>query len=231
MNTYQKLSIKEWAVEDRPREKLLHNGVKNLSSAELLAVIIGSGNKKQSAVELAQSILAGCNNDLNQLAKKTVRELMQLKGIGEAKAVSIVAALELGRRQKAFTSRQKSRITCSRDAFEYLLPFVEELGHEEFWVIFMNRANKILEAKNVSSGGITGTVFDIRLVLKEALQIEAVGLILCHNHPSGNTHPSQSDKDLTAKARKAAQLMNINVLDHLIIAGSSYFSFADEGII
>ncbi len=231
MDTYQKLSIKDWALEDRPREKLLHNGVKSLSSAELLAIIIGSGNRHQSAVDLAKTILASCDNDLNQLAKKTVRELTLLKGIGEAKAVSIVAALELGRRQKAFNSKQKSKITCSRDAFEYLLPFVEALGHEEFWVIFMNRANKILEVKNVSSGGITGTVFDIRLVLKQALQVEAIGLILCHNHPSGNLDPSKSDKDLTAKAKKAAQLMNINILDHLIIADGNYFSFADEGII
>ncbi len=231
MDTYQKLSIKDWALEDRPREKLLHNGVKSLSSAELLAIIIGSGNRHQSAVDLAKTILASCDNDLNQLAKKTVRELTLLKGIGEAKAVSIVAALELGRRQKAFNSKQKSKITCSRDAFEYLLPFVEALGHEEFWVVFMNRANKILEVKNVSSGGITGTVFDIRLVLKQALQVEAIGLILCHNHPSGNLEPSKSDKDLTAKAKKAAQLMNINILDHLIIADGNYFSFADEGII
>ncbi len=231
MNTYKKLSIKEWALEDRPREKLLYNGVNSLSSAELLAIIIGSGNRNQSAVELAKSILASCNNDLNQLGKQTIHELMQLKGIGEAKAISIVASLELGRRQKAFNSKQKSKITCSRDAFDYLLPFFETLGHEEFWVLFLNKANKILEVKNVSSGGITGTVFDIRLVLKKALQVEAVGLILCHNHPSGNLQPSQNDKDLTTNAKKAAKLMEITVLDHLIIADNNYFSFADEGII
>ncbi len=230
MDTYKKLSIKDWALEDRPREKLLYNGAKVLSSAELLAIIIGSGNKTQSAVELAKTILSSCGNDLNRLGKQTVHDLMQIKGIGEAKAVGIVAALELGRRQKAFSSQQKRKITSSSDAFECLLPFVESLGHEEFWIIFMNRANKILEIKNISSGGITGTVFDIRLVLKHALQIEAVGLILCHNHPSGNLQPSESDKNLTTKAKQAAQLMNISILDHLIIADGNYFSFADKGI-
>nr|WP_320118045.1 DNA repair protein RadC [uncultured Marinifilum sp.] len=231
MKEYNKLSIKDWALEDRPREKLMYNGVKSLSSAELLAIIIGSGNRNQSAVELAKSILSNCNNDLNQLAKKSIHDLMKIRGIGEAKAIGIISALELGRRQKSFQSKQKQKITCSQDAFEILLPCVENIGHEEFWVLFMNRANKIVEIKNVSSGGITGTVFDIRLILKEALQLEAVNLILCHNHPSGNLSPSSADKDITTKAIQAAKLMNIDILDHLIIGDNQYYSFADDGLI
>ncbi|MCT4602013.1 MAG: DNA repair protein RadC [Marinifilum sp.] len=231
MGKYNKLSIKDWALEDRPREKLMYNGAKSLSSAELLAIIIGSGNRNQSAVELSKSILSHCNNDLNILAKKSIHDLMKIKGIGEAKAIGIISALEIGRRQKAFQSKQKQKITCSRDAFEILFPFVENLGHEEFWVLFMNRANKIIEIKSVSSGGITGTVFDIRLVLKDALQLEAINLILCHNHPSGNLFPSKADKDITNQSKEAAKLMNIEILDHLIIGENNYYSFADEGLI
>lgn len=231
MEGYNKLSIKDWAIEDRPREKLMYNGVKSLSSAELLAIIIGSGNRDLSAVELAKSILSHCNNDLNILAKKSIHDLIKIKGIGEAKAISIISALEIGRRQKAFQSKQKQKVTCSRDAFELLLPFVENIGHEEFWVLFMNRANKIIEIKNVSSGGITGTVFDIRLVLKDALQLEAVNLILCHNHPSGNLVPSVADKDITTRSKDAAKLMNIDILDHIIIGENDYYSFTDEGLI
>ena len=231
MDEYNKLSIKNWAVEDRPREKLMYKGVKSLSSAELLAIIIGSGNRKQSAVDLSKSILSLCNNDLNILAKKNIPDLIKIPGIGEAKAISIISALELGRRQKAFPSKQKQKITCSNDAFEIVYPYVEDLEHEEFWVIFLNQANKILEIKNVSSGGITGTVFDVRLVFKDALLLQATNLILCHNHPSGNLQPSNADKDVTSRASKAGKLMNISILDHLIIADNQFFSFADEGLI
>jgi DNA repair protein RadC len=231
MDEYRKLSIKNWALEDRPREKLMYKGVKSLSSAELLAIIIGSGNRKQSAVELSKSILSHCNNDLNQLAKKTIADLIKIPGIGEAKAIGIISALELGRRQKAFLSQQKPKISCSQDAFEIISPYVENLGHEEFWVLFLNRANKIVEIKNVSSGGITGTVFDVRLVFKDALLLEATNLILCHNHPSGNLQASQADKEVTSKAIEAGNLMNISVLDHIIVADNQFFSFADEGLI
>jgi len=231
MEAYTKLSIKDWALEDRPREKLMYKGVKSLSSAELLAIIIGSGNRKQSAVELSKAILSSCNNDLNQLAKKTIPELIKIPGIGEAKAISIISALELGRRQKAFSSKQKQSITGSQDAFEILSPYVENLGHEEFWIIYLNRANKIVEIKNVSSGGITGTVFDIRLVFKDALMLEATNIILCHNHPSGNLQASTADKDITQRTIDAGKLMNISILDHIIIAENQYFSFADEGLI
>ncbi|MBL4560083.1 MAG: DNA repair protein RadC [Labilibaculum sp.] len=231
MNEYKKLSIKDWAVEDRPREKLMYKGVKSLSSAELIAIIIGSGNRRQSAVELSKSILSHCDNDLNLLAKKTIPDLIKIPGIGEAKAIGIISALELGCRQKAFLSKQKLKITCSNDAFEIISPYVENLGHEEFWVIFLNQANKIVEIKNVSSGGITGTVFDIRLVFKDALLLQATNLILCHNHPSGSLQPSNADKDVTSRASEAGKLMNISVLDHLIIADNQFFSFADEGLI
>jgi len=231
MDEYKKLSIKDWAIEDRPREKLMYKGVKSLSSAELLAIIIGSGNRRQSAVELSKFILSHCNNDLNLLAKKNIQDLIKIPGIGEAKAIGIISALELGRRQKAFPSKQKQKITCSQDAFEIISPYVENLGHEEFWVVFLNQGNKIVEIKNVSSGGITGTVFDIRLVFKDALLLEATNLILCHNHPSGNLEPSNADKDVTSKASNAGKLMNISVLDHLIIADNQFFSFADEGLI
>lgn len=231
MNEYKSLSIKNWALEDRPREKMMYKGSKSLSSAELLAIIIGSGNRKQSAVEVAKMLLADNKNDLNELAKKSIPDLMKTPGIGSAKAISIIAALELGSRQKSFLSKQKHKITCSRDAYERLQPYVENLNHEEFWVVYLNRANKILEIKHVSSGGITGTVFDMRLVFKDAILLESTNIILCHNHPSGNLSPSESDKNLTTKTREAGKLMSIEVLDHLIISDQGYYSFADEGLL
>ncbi|MGZ2369067.1 RadC family protein [Ancylomarina sp. YFZ004] len=231
MNEYKSLSIKNWALEDRPREKMMYKGSKSLSSAELLAIIIGSGNRNQSAVEVAKMLLAENNNDLNELAKKTIRDLMKTPGIGSAKAISIIAALELGSRQQSFPSKQKLKITSSMDAYERLQAYVENLSHEEFWVIYLNRGNKILEIKNVSSGGITGTVFDMRLVFKDAILLESTNIILCHNHPSGNLTPSEADKDLTYKTKEAGKLMSIEVLDHLIIADKGYYSFADEGLL
>lgn len=231
MEDYRKLSIKDWALEDRPREKLMYKGVKSLSTAELLAIIIGSGNRNLSAVELSKSILAQCNQDLNILSKKSIHDLIKIPGIGEAKAISIISALELGSRQKSTLNRQKQKISCSSDAFEILYPHVENLGHEEFWIIFLNQANKVLEIKNVSSGGLTGTVFDIRVIFKQAILLEATSIILCHNHPSGNLEPSGADKDITKKAVEAGKLMNISVLDHLIIADDKYLSFADDSLI
>lgn len=231
MSEYKSLSIKNWALEDRPREKMMYKGSKSLSSAELIAIIIGSGNRKQSAVEVAKMLLADNNNDLNELAKKSIKDLMKIPGIGSAKAISIIAALELGSRQKAFPSKQKMKISSSMDAYERLQPYVENLNHEEFWVVYLNRGNKILEIKNISSGGITGTVFDMRLVFKDAILLESTNIILCHNHPSGNLTPSEADKDLTHKTRDAGKLMSIEVLDHLIIADKGYYSFADEGLL
>ena len=231
MSEYKSLSIKNWALEDRPREKMMYKGSKSLSSAELIAIIIGSGNRKQSAVEVAKMLLADNNNDLNELAKRSIKDLMKIPGIGSAKAISIIAALELGSRQKAFPSKQKMKISSSMDAYERLQPYVENLNHEEFWVVYLNRGNKILEIKNISSGGITGTVFDMRLVFKDAILLESTNIILCHNHPSGNLTPSEADKDLTHKTRDAGKLMSIEVLDHLIIADKGYYSFADEGLL
>lgn len=231
MSEYKSLSIKNWALEDRPRDKLMYKGSKSLSTAELLAIIIGSGNRKHSAVEVAKMLLSDNKNDLNDLARKSIRDLMKTPGIGSAKAISIIAALELGIRQKSFPSKQKLKITTSMDAYERLQPYVENLNHEEFWVVYLNRGNKILEVKNVSSGGITGTVFDIRLVFKDAILLESTNIILCHNHPSGNLTPSESDKELTYKTQEAGKLMSIEVLDHLIIADQGYYSFADEGLL
>ncbi len=231
MSEYKNLSIKNWALEDRPREKMMYKGSNSLSTAELIAIIIGSGNRKQSAVEVAKMLLSDNQNDLNELAKKSIRDLMKTPGIGSAKAISIIAALELGNRQKSFPSKQKIKISSSMDAYERLQPYVENLNHEEFWVVYLNRGNKILEVKNVSSGGITGTVFDMRLVFKDAILLESTNIILCHNHPSGNLTPSEADKDLTDKTKEAGKLMSIEVLDHLIIADQGYYSFADEGLL
>lgn len=189
MSDYKSLSIKDWALEDRPREKMMSKGSKSLSTAELLAIIIGSGNRKQSAVEVAKMLLAENQNNLNELAKKSIRDLMKTPGIGSAKAISILAVLELGSRQKSFSAKQKLKITSSMDAYERLQPYVENLNREEFWVVYLNRGNKILEIKNISSGGITGTIFDMRLVFKDAILLESTNIILCHNHPSGNLTP------------------------------------------
>ncbi|MFT5749142.1 MAG: DNA repair protein RadC [Ancylomarina sp.] len=231
MSEYKSLSIKNWALEDRPREKMMYKGSKSLSTAELIAIIIGSGNRNQSAVEVAKMLLAENNSDLNELAKKSIQDLMKTPGIGSAKAIGIIAALELGSRQKAFESKQKLKITSSMDAYERLYPYVENLNREEFWVIYLNRGNKILEIKNVSVGGITGTVFDMRLVFKDAILLESTNIILCHNHPSGNLTPSEADKNLTNKTKEAGKLMSIEVLDHLIIADQGFYSFADEGLL
>ena len=228
---YKKLSIKEWAVEDRPREKLLQKGIRALSDAELMAILIGSGNTEESAVELSRRILAQANNNLNELGKKQVSDLLKFKGIGEAKAVNIIAALELGRRRKEQTPAEKLVITASRDAAEYFRPLLEDLPIEEFWVLLLNRSNTVIDRFMVSQGGLTGTVIDVRIILKTALEKLASAIILCHNHPSGNTKPSDADKNITRKIKHAAEIMEISVLDHVIIAHHQYFSFADEGIL
>ncbi len=231
MEYQTRLSIKNWALEDRPREKLLEKGTHSLSDAELIAILIGSGNREETAVAVSQKILLETGNDLNELGKMTVRDLMKHKGIGEAKAITIVAALELGRRRKLSETRDRQKITCSRDVSEIFLPLLEDLPHEEFWTLFLNRSNKILGKSKVSQGGIAGTVTDVRIILREALERRASALILCHNHPSGNLTPSEADINITRKLKDAAQLMDLQVLDHLIIAGNSFYSFADEGLI
>lgn len=228
---YKKLSIKDWAVEDRPREKLLLKGTRSLSDVELLAILIGSGNISESAVELSRRILTSVNNNLNELGKNQVTDLLKFKGIGKAKAVSIIAALELGRRRKEQSATDKVIIRQSRDAADYFRPLLEDLNHEEFWVLLLNRSNTVIDKMMVSQGGLAGTVTDIRLILKMAIEKLASALVLCHNHPSGNRQASEADHKITKKIKEAAALMDITVLDHVIIAYNQYLSFADEGLL
>jgi DNA repair protein RadC len=225
------LKIKSWSPEDRPREKLLVKGTSALSHAELIAILIGSGTTALSAVEVAKKILQAVDNNLNELAKLSASDLMKVKGIGEAKAVTIVAALELGRRRKDVDTEEKPRISGSKDAFEQVKADLMDLPHEEFWVILLNRANRMMRKKRVSEGGVSGTVADPKIIFKLALEELASGVIVVHNHPSGNLAASQSDVDLTKKLKEAGKFLEVQLLDHLIIAGQKYFSFADEGTI
>ena len=224
-------SIKNWSQDDQPREKLRDKGKTVLSDAELVAIIIGSGNTEESAVALSKRILASVDNNLNALGKLSLKQLMAFKGIGEAKAITIAAALELGRRRKLEDAKQLTKITSSRDVFELMHPYLGELPHEEFWILYLNNSNKVLQKIQLSKGGITGTLVDVRLVLKTALEAGAVSLILVHNHPSGTLNPSQADKDLTLKLKRASEHLDIKVLDHLIITETNYFSFADDNIL
>lgn len=223
-------SIKNWSQDDRPREKLLHKGKSTLSDAELVAILIGSGSRDESAVALCKRILASSNNNLSQLGKLSINQLMTFKGIGEAKAITIIAALELGRRRRGEDALKQEKITSSASAFELLQPILGDLSHEEFWIIYMNNSNKVIQKSQLSKGGITGTLVDVRLVLKTALEVGATGLLLAHNHPSGTLKPSTADKQITEKLKKAALSLDIKVLDHIIITETTYFSFADAGI-
>ena len=227
----QKYSIKQWAKDDRPREKLLSKGPITLSNSELIAILINHGSKEKSAVELAQEVLRIGKENLNELGKLSVKELMRIKGIGEAKAISIVAAMELGRRRQATTYREKFVITSSTDVANYLQTLLKDYKHEVFAVLFLNRSNKINHFQIISEGGITGTVADPRIILKKALEEDAVSIILCHNHPSGSLKPSKADRELTFKIKEAAKYFDIKVLDHLIVSDDGYYSFADEGIL
>ena len=224
-------SIKNWSEDDRPREKLLQKGKNILSNAELIAILIGSGNREESAVALSKRILNSVEDNLNELGKLTISDLVKFKGIGEAKAVSIVAALELGRRRREEEALERKKITSSSSVFELMQSIIGELPHEEFWIIYLNNSNKVLQKLQLSKGGITGTLVDSRLVLKTALQLGAVGLILTHNHPSGTLKPSQADKNITQKLKVAGESLDIKVLDHVIITEKAYFSFADEGLL
>jgi len=221
-------SIKNWKEDDRPREKLVTKGKDVLSDAELIAILIGSGNRDESAVDLAKKILNFANNNLNQLAKLSVIDLMQFKGIGEAKAVSIITALEIGRRRQLEEALDIPSIKSSKAVFEIMQPIIGELNHEEFWVLYLNNSNKIIHKIKLSSGGITGTLVDVRIIYKKALELSAVAIILSHNHPSGTLKPSNSDKDLTTKIIEAGKSLDIKILDHIIITERSYFSFADN---
>lgn len=224
------LNIKSWAEEDRPREKLLLKGKSSLTESELIAILIGSGTPSVSAVDLSKSILTEVNNDLHQLAKLSVKDLVKFKGIGEAKAVSIVAAMELGRRKKESEASKKVKITCSLEAYKELQPHFLDLRHEEFWALYLSRSNTVLKKQLISSGGVSGTIADPKIIFKSALDELASAVILAHNHPSENLRPSEADKKLTKKMKEAGLLLEIPVHDHLIVGNESYFSFADENM-
>lgn len=221
-------SIKNWSEDDKPREKLLNKGRNSLSDAELVAILIGSGSRDESAVALSKRILASVNHQLGELGRLSIPQMMQFRGIGKAKAVTIAAALELGRRRRGEEAAKVARISGSRDVFELMQPLIGELPHEEFWIVYLNNANKVLHSVLLSKGGITGTLVDVRLVMKQALELGAVALILAHNHPSGTLKPSEADKLITRKLNKAAEALDLKILDHLIITERDYYSFADH---
>lgn len=228
-SSYRKINL--WAEEDRPREKLLLKGRASLSDAELLAVLIGSGMRNLNAVDLAKSILFHANNNLNELARLSVQDLEKIKGIGKAKAITIVSALELGRRRNDRDPEVKARITCSEDAWKYIRPSLMDINQEEFWIIILNRANYVMGAEKVSSGGMAGTVADPKVIFKKALDARGCSIILVHNHPSGNLKPSEADVSLTRKLKESGLLLEIPVIDHIIFTDHRYFSFADEGLL
>lgn len=224
-------SITAWAEADRPREKMLLKGVAALSDSELLAILIGSGTVGESAVALGQRILGDTDHSLHDLGRKSVKDLQRYKGIGEAKAITIAAALELGRRRQLSDLRKRPKVTCSRDAYQVIAPLLTDLYHEEFWVLLLNQANEVMDRKMVSSGGLTATIVDVRVFFRHALEGKAAGVIAVHNHPSGNLKPSQADIVLTQKLAQGGKLIELPLLDHLIVSERGYYSFADEGLL
>jgi DNA repair protein RadC len=231
MKAYNTTALKSWAVEERPREKGLANGVQFLSDSELLAILIRSGTKNTSAVELARQLMKQAENNLQELGKLTLNDLLKHKGIGPTKAICVMAALELGRRRGGVQQIEKVPVKSSRTVFHLFYPLLGDLEHEEFWLLMLNRANRVLGRFKVSQGGLSGTVIDTRIILKKALDTLASSIIVCHNHPSGNNQPSDADVRITEKLKKASEMLEIKLLDHIIIADKSYFSFADEGLI
>lgn len=233
METYpfRQLPIKAWAEDDRPREKMVSKGRQQLTDAELLAILIGSGTRAESAFGLAQRILRSVDNDLHALGKCELNDLTKFKGVGQAKALSIAAALELGRRRHLTEVRHRPQVRGSRDAFQLLSGLLEDLAHEEFWVLLLNRANRVIGREQISSGGTAGTVVDSKMVFRKALEYRASSIILSHNHPSGQLQPSQADIDLTRKLKEGGALLDIHILDHLIVGERSFYSFADEGVL
>ena len=225
------LKITDWAVEDRPREKMIQYGTSTLSDAELLGILISSGTKDKSAIDLGRELLALVNNNLNALGKLTIADLTKIHGIGNARAVTIAAALELGRRRKLSENPEVVQIKCSKDVADIFQPVLSDLLHEEFWILFLNRSNRVISRMKLSQGGISGTVTDVRLAMKKAIECLASGIIVCHNHPSGNLNPSESDSKITQKIKEAGNLLDIQLLDHLIISDRDYYSFADNGLI
>jgi DNA repair protein RadC len=225
----KKLTIKSWALDDRPREKLMSKGASVLSSAELLAILISSGNKKESAVDLSKRILESVHYNIHELAKLSLKKLIAFHGIGPAKAITIITALELGKRRQLETFIQKPKINSSQEVFSMMQPLIGMLAHEEFWAIYLNNANEVLSKHQLSKGGITSTSVDVRLLFKKAIELSAVAVVICHNHPSGSTNPSREDKRITMKIKNGGLSLDIKLLDHLIINEKSYFSFADNG--
>ena len=227
----KKLSIKDWAIDDRPREKVINKGIGTLSNAELIAILFGTGTRNESAVEIARKLLDSAGNNLNKLATFTIKDLEKIKGIGEAKAIAVLTALELGKRRKIEEVVERKKIQSSKDVYEIFGPLLGDLPYEEFWILLLNRSNGIIEKMKTSQGGISGTVTDVRIILKNALDKMASSIILCHNHPSGNLKPSESDVAITQKLKDAGKLVDINIPDHIIVSNNGYYSFADEGMI
>jgi DNA repair protein RadC len=224
-------SIKQWAEDDRPREKLMLKGSATLSDSELLAILIREGSRETNALEMAREILKLCKNDLNVLGRLSIKDLMKIRGVGSAKAITILAALELGRRRQACVALGKPVVKDSQAIASYLQALFRDLSYEVFAVVFLNRANRINHFEVISEGGITSTIADPRIILKKALQEDATSLILCHNHPSGSLKPSRADEDLTNKIREAASYFDITILDHIIVSAAGYYSFADDGLL
>lgn len=231
MKAKHKLSINQWAIEDRPREKMMEKGAQALSDVELLAILIGSGNTDESAVGLMRRILLSCDNNLNSLAKWEVRDYSRFKGMGPAKSITVMAALELGKRRKLQEAEVRRQIECSKDIYDLFHPLMCDLEQEEFWVLLLNQAAKVIDKVRISTGGIDGTYADVRTILREALLQRATQMAVVHNHPSGNVLPSQPDRTLTEHIRKAAGTMNIHLIDHVIVCEGRYYSFADEGLL
>jgi len=226
-----KLNINQWAEEDRPREKMMRKGAEALSDAELLAILIGSGNTEESAVALMQRVLAACGNDLNRLSKWEVRDFARFKGLGPAKSITVMAALELGKRRKLQERSERTVVQSSADVYDLFHPLLCDLAIEEFWVLLLNQASRVIDKVRISRGGIDQTVADVRAILREALLRRATQIILVHNHPSGSTRPSTDDKRLTEQVKKGAQTMNIHVADHVVVTDGRYYSFSDEGVL
>lgn len=227
----EKLNINQWAKEDRPREKMMLKGAAALSDAELLAILIGSGNAEETAVTLMQRVLAKCGNDLNALAKWDIHSFSAFKGLGPAKSITIMAALELGKRRKLQERQERTTITSAKDIYELFHPLLCDLPVEEFWVLLLNQSNKVIDRIRISSGGINQTCVDVRTILREALLRYAVQIVLVHNHPSGNPRPSNEDRRITEQIQAAAQTMNIRLTDHVIVTDGAFYSFSDEGIL
>lgn len=223
--------MKQWNPMDRPREKLLQSGRLSLSDAELLSILIGTGNRKESALDLARRILGASDQSLNRLAGLSVKDLTRFDGIGKVKALTIITALELGRRRRAEGHAEKPKIVSSQSVFELMQPLIGDLNHEEFWILYLNGANRVQARRQLSKGGMTATLVDVRIIFKLAMQHEATSIILCHNHPSGNLTPSEADKSLTDKIIRGGRLLDIKVVDHVIITEQGHFSFVDEDLI